>query len=128
MNRSDPGQAGFDQAARAAHSNALAHVSASTMAQLHRRRHAALSTVPARGLKWRLPAAAFASVLVVAVGLGVGLNWSGDTPQAPAVPTPALAAAPVAEPGIEAVLDDLDQAPDFYVWLASGDADLIAME
>ena len=32
------------------------------------------------------------------------------------------------DPGIEAVLDDLDQNFEFYVWLASRDADLLAME
>ena len=30
--------------------------------------------------------------------------------------------------GLEEVITDLDQNPDFYVWLASGDADLLAME
>lgn len=124
MNTPDPGHARLDQAARAAHADALAHVSAATMAQLHRRRHATLAPAPRRG--WRLPAAAFASLLVVATGLGVGLRMSGEDPGAPAAP--ALAATTVTEPGIESVLDDLDQGPDFYVWLASGEADLIAME
>lgn len=124
MNTPDPGHDRFDQAARAAHADALAHVSAGTMAQLHRRRHAALASPPARGWRWPLPAAAFASLLVVAVGLGFGLRMSDEAP--PAAATPALAAG--TEPGIEAVLDDLGQNPDFYVWLASGDADLIAME
>ena len=114
----------LDHAARAAHAAALTQVSASTMAQLHRRRHAALAT-PARGFGWRLPAAAFASVLVVATGLGLTLRTASD---APAVPdTPAIANV---EPdtGVEGALDDLDQNPEFYAWLASGDADLIAME
>lgn len=122
MTRPDPGYDRFDQAARAAHAQALEHVSAATMAQLHRRRHAGLAR-PAR-TRWRLPVAAFASLLVVATGLGLGLRMA-DPPSGSA--GPALAATS-AEPGIEAVLDDLDQTPDFYVWLASGDADLIAME
>ncbi len=122
MNNHDPGQARFDQTARGAHADALAQVSAATMAQLHRRRHAALET-PARPTRWRLPAAAFASLLVVAAGLGFGLRSINDAPP------PASAAAPaVVAPGIEAVLDDLDQNPEFYVWLASRDADLLAME
>lgn len=124
MNTPDPGHDRFDQAARAAHADAIAHVSADTMAQLHRRRHAALAWTPVRGWRWPLPAAAFASLLVVAVGLAVGLHMSDEAP--PAAAAPALAAG--AEPGIEAVLDELGQNPDFYVWLASGDADLIAME
>ena len=120
MTRPDPGHDRFDQAARAAHAQALEHGSAATMSRLHRRRHEALAR-PAR-TRWRLPVAAFASLVVVAAGLGVGLRMV-DPPTAPAAP--ALVAA---EPGIETVLDDLDQTPDFYVWLASGDADLIAME
>lgn len=124
MNTPDPGHDRFDLAARAAHADALAHVSAGTMAQLHRRRHAALGSTPTRAWRWPLPAAAFASLLVVAIGLGFGLRMADEAP--PATAAPSLAAG--AEPGIEAVLDDLDQNPDFYVWLASGDADLIAME
>src|SRR5690606_29069822 len=77
MNNHDPGQARFDQAARGAHADALAQVSAATMVQLHRRRNAALAT-PARSARWRLPAAAFASLLVVAAGLGFGLRRSEE--------------------------------------------------
>ena len=29
--------------------------------------------------------------------------------------------------GLEEVINDLDENPDFYVWLASGDADVLAM-
>lgn len=123
MNIDDTGQARFDQAARRAYVDAQARVSAGTMAQLHRRRHAAL-TAPAPRPRWRLPAAAFASLLVLGAGLGIGLRWAGDAP--PTQPAPQVAAA--TDPGIEAVLDDLDQNPDFFVWLASGDADLLAME
>ena len=125
MTSHDPGQDRFDQAMRALHADAVANLSAGTMAQLHARRHAALSTAPARGFRWRLPAAAFASLLVVAVGLGFGLQSFRNAP--PQAAAPAVAAA-VPDTGIEAVLDDFDQSPDFYAWLASGDADLIAME
>jgi hypothetical protein len=125
MNSHDPGRGPIDEAARAAHAQALDHVSAATMAQLHRRRHAALSAAPARGWRWRMPAAALASLLVVAVGLGFGLRVADNPPPGGSDAAPAVASA---EPGIEAVLDDLDQNPDFYVWLATGDADLIAME
>ena len=124
MTTPDPGHDRLDQAARAAHADALAHVSAATMARLHRRRHAALE-VPGRRWRWRMPAAAFASLLVVAAGLGVGLRTTSETPAAPEAP--ALAST-TPEAGIETVLDELDQTPDFYVWLASGEADLIAME
>jgi len=123
MSSDDPGQARFDQAARRAYADALAQVSTATTAQLHRRRHAAL-TAPARPARWRLPAAAFASLLVLGAGLGLGLRSVREAPPQP--PAAEVAVAP--DPGIEAVLDDLDQAPEFYVWLASRDADLLAME
>ena len=122
MTTDDPGRARFDQAARRAHADALAQVSRGTMAQLHRRRHAALAGTGTRP-RWRLPAAAFASLLVLGAGLGLGLRSIGEAP-----PPPGPDVATTADPGIEAVLDDLDQAPEFYVWLASRDADLLAME
>jgi len=122
MNTPDPGDTRFDEAMRRVHADAVDHVSAATMAQLHRRRHAALSRAPARAPgRWPLAAAGFASVLVVAVGLGFALR-----PGAPA-PVPAMAAG--ADAGeFEEVVTALDENPDFYVWLASGDADLLAME
>ena len=123
MTSDDRGHDRFDQAVRALHAEAVTHVSAGTMAQLHRRRHAALEAPRARGVRWRLPVAAFASLLVVELGLGLGQQALRDATPAPA---PDFAAAP--DPGIEEVLDDLGQSPDFYAWLASGDADLIAME
>lgn len=125
MTTPDPGPVPLDQAARAAHADALMHMSAATMAQLHRRRHAALAG-PARRWRWPLPATALASLLVVAAGLGIGLRMGSETPAVPKAPAVAGTAGP--EAGIETVLDDLDQTPDFYVWLASGEADLIAME
>lgn len=124
MNTHDPGHDRFDRAMRAVHADAVAQVSAATMAQLHRRRHAALAAKPARTLGWPL-AAAFASVLAVAVGLGFGLHTGGDT--APPAAGDTLAAGE-ADAGVETALDALEQNPDFYVWLASGDADLLAME
>lgn len=123
MTTNDPGQARFDQAARRAYSDALAQVSGATAAQLHRRRHAALAGTATRR-RWRLPVAAFASLLVLGAGLGLGLRWTGES----TTPAPAPGIAATTDPGIETVLDDLDQAPEFYVWLASRDADLLAME
>ncbi|TYT23145.1 hypothetical protein FZO89_18070 [Luteimonas viscosa] len=125
MNNDDRDQDRLDQALRARYAEAVSQVSGATMAQLHRRRHAALADAPARGSRWRLPAAAFASLMVVAGALGIGLHLSGDAPPA-AVESPVAVAADAT--GIEGALDELDQNPDFYVWLASGDADLLAME
>lgn len=125
MTVDDPREERFDRALRALHADALSHVSAGTLAQLHRRRHAALSAEPARRFGWPLPAAVFASLLVVAVGLGFALRPAGDAKTAPASAT---IADTDAGDSIEGVLDDLDQNPDFYAWLASGDAALLAME
>jgi len=125
MNTPDPGDTRFDQALRAVHDDAVGHVSAATLAQLHRRRHAALSAAPARAARgWPLAATGFASLLVVAVGLGFALR-PGESP-APA--QTAVASTAVDGDGLEEVINDLDENPDFYVWLASGDADLLAME
>ena len=126
MTTDDPRDERFDQALRTLHAHALSQLSAGTTAQLHRRRQAALSAAPARRrFGWPLPAAAFASLLVVAAGLGFGLRTVGD---APTTATAAPIAAVDAADSIEGVLADLDQNPDFYAWLASGDADLLAME
>ncbi|TDK21746.1 hypothetical protein E2F46_14495 [Luteimonas aestuarii] len=115
----------FDDAMRALHARAVSGVSAGTMAQLHRRRHAALQG-DARPRRWfGLPAAAaFASLLVVAIGLGFGLQTTSDAP---------ATMAPLATAGTPAVeIDDayaaLDENPDFFLWLASSDANLLAME
>lgn len=115
----------FDQAMRGLHARAVADVSAPTMAQLHRRRHAVLQggARPRRRFGW--PAAAtFASLLVVAIGLGFGLQTTSESP-APS--------APVATGGtVSGEVDDayaaLDENPDFFLWLASSDATLLAME
>ena len=59
-----------------------------------------------------------------AVALGAGLSACSTAPKH----TVRVTAAASPEAGIETELDELDQTPDFYVWLASGEADLIAME
>ena len=124
MNTPDPGDARFDQIARAVHADAVGHVSAATMAQLHRRRHAALSQTSARATRgWPLVAAGFASLLVVALGVGFALRPGGEP-----VSTPATVASANADADLDEAITVLDENPDFYVWLASGDADLLAME
>ena len=123
-----PGHAhdGVDRAVRALHAAAVAHVSAATMAQLHRRRHAALATPGTRASRvrgWPL-AAGLASLAVVALGLGFGLRSTGD-----AIPAqPVLATAAGDGDTLEDAITGLDENPDFYLWLASRDADLLAME
>lgn len=125
MNTPDPGDVRFDQAMRRVHADAVDHVSAATMAQLHRRRHAALSQAPARSSRgWPLAAAGLASLLVVAVGLDFALRPG----EVPAPTQAAVASVDIDGDGLEEAITDLDENPDFYVWLASGDAELLAME
>lgn len=120
MNTDDPR---FDAALRGLHAQAVSRLSAGTTAELHRRRHAALDTAtrPRRLFGWPA-AAAFASVLGVALALGFGLQRDPPVPAA----TP-LAATPVDADADEAYTA-LDENPDFYLWLASSDATLLAME
>ena len=111
----------FDAAMRGLHARAVSEVSATTSAQLHRRRHAVLQgeARPRRRFGWPA-AAAFASLLVVAIGFGFGLQTTGEAPAAPAM------AATGGE--VEDAYAALDENPDFFLWLASSDATLLAME
>ena len=124
MTRSDLDNETLDRRLRAAHAESIARISAPTMAQLHQRRHQALAGKGVSRFGWQLPAA-FAAVLAVAVGLGLGLGVM-DEPAIGAT-EPALVANEGANT-LEDALEGLDQNPDFYAWLASSDADLLAME
>ena len=53
---------------------------------------------------------------------------TGHSPRAGAGARATVASTAAENSGLEEVITDLDQNPDFYVWLASGDADLLAME
>ncbi len=124
MNAPDLDNARFDRRLRAVHAEAVEQVSAATMAQLHQRRAAAVAGRPARRFGWPL-AMASAAVLALAVGLGLGLGGSGG-PEPGSSDQPMLALD--AAPPVEDAYDGLDQSPDFYAWLASSDAELLAME
>lgn len=116
----------FDAAMRDLHAQAVSQVSAATMAGLHRRRHAALHEAgPRRVPRWAL-ATAFASVCALAIGLGSGLLRDDGMPPAPA--GVAAASASVSVDDIDDAFASLDENPDFYLWLASSDATLLAME
>jgi hypothetical protein len=108
----------FDARVRATHDVALARLSPQTQAQLaQRRRHAlvARSTSRARpGLRW-----AVATLAVCAVAIGVFRPVHGPTPSAPP-----LASVEAPAPPAEAI----DDNPDFYLWLASSDANSLASE
>ena len=112
--------AAFDAAVRSAHVASLDHVSPRVRAQLVQRRRAALAG-DARGashpLRAAWPIAAAAAIGALAIGLSV---------RAPA-PAPATVAV-TAPTDAATTYDTLDENPDLYVWLASDDAALMAME
>ena len=105
---------GFDARVRGVHATALARLSPTTRAQLQQRRRPATGTRPSPTARLAL-----ASVAVCAVAIGL-LRLLPDAPPAtPARETRLQAAVPT---------DTLDESPDFYVWLASRDANALAME
>lgn len=137
----------FDSAIRARHAESLEQLSPRVRAQLQQRRRAALSGQAPREARspWRfaVPLAAAAAV----GALAIGLQWNGMQLGAPDARAPTVATAQSA-PATRATatrataprataLPDTDEAtatasleenPDLYVWLASDDAALMAME
>lgn len=116
------GDHAFDARMRQHHAQALANMSARTLAQLQVRLHAAAAP-PQRGslraIAWPLAAACAAGVLAV------GLQWRQSDP-APIPGTPSVTA--VSEDEFVSVYGAFDEAPDLYLWLASNDAATLAME
>jgi hypothetical protein len=105
----------FDEAMRALHASAVAHVSPQLRWKL-RPAPRVTGGVAGRFGNWRagpLAAGAVAAALAVAIGLGL------RGPQEPATIAP-VAVVDAAAAGV------LDQDPDFYAWLASEDAELVA--
>lgn len=115
----------FDAALRARHAEALEQLSPRVRAQLAQRRHAALrgQTHPrARPVGLRYAIAGFAAIGALALGLQL---------QRPSSLDPATTPATVAHTAATAALRGdtlLDQDPEFYAWLASPDAQQLAME
>lgn len=120
---------GLDQQARRLHQAALAQVSPQTLLRLRTARHEAGRHAPATGRArtWRwLTATAFSAVLAV----GLGLQWLPRTPSV-ADPTKVAAASPSDGDPIAdelGVASTFDEDPDLYLWLASADAQPLAME
>lgn len=114
--------AAFDRGMRQLHATAVAQVSPQTLARLRAVRHAA-QTTPKRGHAWRwIAATAFSAVLAVALGVQF-LPQSGTVP--------------ATQPTVATMDDDdaygdslaaLDESPDLYMWLASSEAEPLAME
>lgn len=115
----------FDAAMRQRHALASARISPRVEAQLRQRR-AALRADPRRAHSgWRPGwpvATACAAVLAVLAGTQLQREPASQTP-APAAMAAAAAAADRAD--LDSVLDE---NPDFYLWLASGDADTFAVK
>ena len=105
----------FDDAMRDLHRAALGNISPGVAWKL---RPAAPARPAVRPRGWRMGAAfAGAAAALFAVALGVGI-W----------PQRAVDTAPTMSATVDADDTALGQDPDFYAWLASDDAALVAME
>lgn len=117
----------FDVAMRERHRQAADAVSPRVALQLQVRRRAALADkaslrTATRRSRWGVRAVAGASfAALIAVAMGIGL------PRDAVVPTgqSTMAATSAANDDLDTILDE---NPDFYVWLASSDANTLAME
>ncbi len=110
----------FDAAMRNLHRGSLGQLSPQVRWRLKPAAPEAKGGVAGRFGDFRIGplwAGAFAAMFAVAVGVGL---WRNAGPAAPAA-----APAPVA---VEDAATVLGEDPDFYAWLASADADLVAME
>ena len=110
----------FDRALRQHHATAVERVSPRVRAQLAQRRNAALRggrVAPAYGMRYA--AAGFAAICALAIGLQFGLMPS---------PTSPAAGSGIASAAAGSDTTMLDEDPEFYAWLASADAQQIAME
>lgn len=125
----DPDEARFDTAMRKRYATALAHPSVRTRTQLRQRLRIATTGQAAsakrarRHHSWAL-ATAFAAALAIVVGLQLLPQRASQ-----------IASRPVAASADAAIETDndafdtlLDENPDFYLWLASVDAETLAME
>ncbi|RYZ73949.1 MAG: hypothetical protein EOP91_03820 [Lysobacteraceae bacterium] len=115
----------FDRHLHELHAAALDQVSPATLARLRAARHG-LEQSPKRGHGWRWAAAtAFSAVLAVAIGVRF---LPGTAPTA-MTPAPLAAGAGAgAEGEYPDSLSTLDENPDLYLWLASSEAEPLAME
>lgn len=111
----------FDHDMRRLHAEAVSNISPSTLARLRAARHGAQST-PRQGHAWRWVAAtAFSAVLAVVLGMQLLPG-----PVHPPVARPVVVDG--ASAGDADALATLDESPDLYMWLASSEAEPLAME
>ncbi len=112
----------FDSALRAQHEVSLERLSPRVQSQLALRRNAALrgeATRNRHGHGFRYAAAGFAALCALAIGLQFGIM--------PA-PTPSAPTGSMASTSPTSAATMLDEDPEFYAWLASSDAQQVAME
>jgi len=126
----------LDQHARACYHEAQRHLSARTAAELNRRRIAACTTDgaswrPAHRFGWPL-AAAFSSVCALALGFSLWLPQRGTADPPPVSTVVASLDANDTWDALDALetinLTALDEDSEFFLWLTSQDASLLAME
>ena len=116
-----PNDTGFDNELRRHHSAAVDRLSPRVRAQLAQRRNTALrGERVAPAYRMRYAAAGFAAICALAIGLQFGLMPS------PNIPATTAGIASVATGATDTTM--LDEDPEFYAWLASADAQQIAME
>ncbi len=124
-----PDAAAFDRSARALHASAVAQVPARTLHQLRvrrtRTRAEALHAAP-RVRGWAA-ATACAAVFAVAIGVRLAPQETALATMAVATSVPAAGVPTLADDPIDAIAS-FDEDPDFYLWLASRDAQLLALE
>ena len=87
------------------------------------RRLRPVATEPRAPARWPL-GAALAAAAVLALAIGLRSRPAGAPEAAPATTT----ATAIAASGDGSLTAPLDRSPDFYAWLASPDAERLAME
>jgi hypothetical protein len=111
----------FDTALRTHHQASLERLSPRVRAQLAQRRNAVLRSGSVRRRHgFRFAAAGFAALCALAIGLQF------RTMPTPANPTTTTTMSVASATSADATM--LDEDPDFYAWLASPDAQQVAME
>lgn len=112
----------FDATMRDSYRQATTEISAATRTRLRQARHAAASgEARKRGYSWPLLFGG-AAAAVFAVAFGLGLREQALPPGSAPPATVASTA------GYDETASALDQDPDFYAWLGSSDAELVAVE
>ena len=112
----------FDHAVRRHHAESVARLSPQVRAQLAQRRNAVTrGEVAPRGHRLRVGVAAFATLCALAIGLQL---------RPAAVPGSIAPESTVAAVAVNGRTQStmLDEDPEFYAWLASTDAQQVAME